>query len=222
VKTTWTGYVACSLLNNSVLYGMSYFDGVNGKGTLFSINVNGSGFQVLHAFAGGATDGANPSTSGPLILDGTTLYGTTGRGGTADLGTVFKMDINGTAFQVLHSFAGGPLDGNDPLGGVVLNGSQLYGTSNTGGANNKGTVFQINTDGTGLQLLHSFAGSDGSNPETGLTFDGSTLYGTTDGGGLSAKYGVVFAIQIPEPSSAVLAGLALMGFIAFRWRRRGA
>ena len=43
-----------------------------------------------------------------------------------------------------------------------------------------GTVFAVNTDGTGFTNLYSFTdGSDGANPNAGLILSGNTLYGTT-------------------------------------------
>jgi hypothetical protein len=89
------------------------------------------------------------------------------------------------------------------LAGPVLSGATLYGT--TSGSygppafhtNSFGTVFQINTDGSGFSVLKSFGGgSDGATPTATLTWCGSTLYGTTCYGGIS-NCGVVFAIGYP-------------------------
>jgi uncharacterized repeat protein (TIGR03803 family) len=82
----------------------------------------------------------------------------------------------------------------------------LYGTANYGGSWYQGTVFALNTNGSGFTNLHSFAfadfspstggftNSDGSHPKGGLILLGNTLYGTTfDGGSLSR--GTVFALN---------------------------
>lgn len=70
----------------------------------------------------------------------------------------------------------------------------LYSTSQYGGANGYGTVFQLTPSGS-VNVLHSFSNSssDGIYPYSGLTLgtDGS-LYGTTYEGGLG--YGTVFKI----------------------------
>ena len=72
----------------------------------------------------------------------------------------------------------------------------LYGTTYEGGANNEGTVFQVNPSTGVLTTLHNFAGgtSDGRNPAAGLLLasDGN-FYGTTTGGGTNT-YGTVFKI----------------------------
>ena len=40
--------------------------------------------------------------------------------------------------------------------GLILSGNTLYGTTTGGGSSGNGTVFAINTDGTGFTTLHSF------------------------------------------------------------------
>ena len=56
-----------------------------------------------------------------------------------------------------------------------------------GGSSGNGTVFAVNTDGTGFTNLHSFTAgvdlqlytnSDGAYPYAGLILSGNTLYGT--------------------------------------------
>jgi uncharacterized repeat protein (TIGR03803 family) len=170
-------------LDGSTLYGMTAGGGTSGRGTVFQMNTDGTGFTLLHSFTGGGSDGMSPF--GALTLSGSTLYGMTYGGGTNDLGTVFKMNTDGDGFNLLHSFAGGVSDGSRPFGSLTLSGSTLYGMTYEGGVSDAGTAFQMNTDGTGFALLHSFNGgvSDGSHPSGSLTLDGSTLYGTTRFGG---------------------------------------
>jgi uncharacterized repeat protein (TIGR03803 family) len=77
----------------------------------------------------------------------------------------------------------------------------FYGTTEAGGTNEVGTVFQISTGGT-LTSLYSFIGTnDGANPEAGLALgsDGY-FYGTTEAGGAYTDqngegYGTVFKIS---------------------------
>ena len=47
-------------------------------------------------------------------------------------------------------------DGADPEAGLILSGNTLYGTADAGGSSGNGTVFAVNTDGTGFTNLHSF------------------------------------------------------------------
>jgi uncharacterized repeat protein (TIGR03803 family) len=97
------------------------------------------------------------------------------------------------AFTNLYNFTGGS-DGGWPAADLVLSGQTLYGTTEDGGISNHGTIFAVNTDGTGFTNLYSFTGSsDGAAPQAGLFLSGGTLYGTTAGGG--SGQGTVFAIN---------------------------
>ncbi|MBI5397264.1 MAG: PEP-CTERM sorting domain-containing protein [Verrucomicrobia bacterium] len=165
-------------VSGSTLYGMTYNGGTSDRGTVFSMNVNGTGFGVLHSFTGGSSDGAY--TKGGVTVSGSTLYGMTRSGGIANQGTVFSMNVNGSGFGLLHSFTNGPAynsfyDGSDPLGSLTLAGSALYGMTWMGGANDYGVTFSLTTDGAVYDILHTFTGSQGSGFGT-PTISGSTLY----------------------------------------------
>jgi uncharacterized repeat protein (TIGR03803 family) len=146
-------------------------------------------FNVLRTFDG--TNGANPQG---LMVSGKIIYGTTSSGGSAGKGSVFKLNIDGTAFTTLHNFIGGTNDGDSPKAGLILAGSTLFGTTVDGGSSNAGTVFSISTDGISYTNLHSFSGSDGANPQAPLALLSNRLYGTTYGGG-STGNGTVFALN---------------------------
>ncbi len=177
----------------TTLYGTTNNGGTADDGTLFSITTTGTNFQVLHSFTGTTTDGAVPDAV--LTVVGSTFYGTTDEGGTADKGTVFAIGTNGAGFQVIHSFTETTTDGAFPKVGVIASGSTLYGATVNGGTADDGTVFSLSTNGTGFQLLHSFAGTtDGALPFGGLTLVGSTLFGTTNGGSSGANSGTVFSL----------------------------
>jgi uncharacterized repeat protein (TIGR03803 family) len=202
------------VLSGNTLYGTTQIDGSSDNGAVFAVNTDGSGFTNLYSFSaiggynpGTDSDGAVPYTG--LTLSGNTLFGTTTEGGSWDDGTVFKMNADGTAFTTLHSFTALSLsypspdtnsDGSGPNGALVVSGNTVYGTASGGGTNGGGTVFAVNTDGTGFTLLHTFTAvpsgtnSDGSNPNGGLVLSGNTLYGTAVFGG-TAGYGTVFAVN---------------------------
>ena len=192
----------CNLIqtSNGNLYGMTYGGGANNVGTVFKITGIGTSTvteSVLHSFAGGTGDGANPNGNSSLVQasDGN-FYGMTLYGGANNVGTVFKITPAGVE-TVLHSFAGGTGDGALPYCSLIqASDGNLYGMTNTGGANNVGTVFKITPSGT-VTVLHSFAGStsDGANPYGDLiqASDGN-LYGMTWGGGAN-NMGTVFKIN---------------------------
>ena len=186
------------ILSSNTLYGTTQGSGAS-AGSIFALNIDGTGFADLYDFSGG--EGRSPT--GSLCLSGTTLYGTTSYGGSSDAGTVFAINTDGTGFKTLHSFTGGS-DGANPNANLVFSGSTLYGTASGGGSSGNGTVFAINTDGTGFTNLYNFSvgtgtfpnvtNSDGAGPGAGLILSNSTLYGTTLGGGSSGN-GTVFAIH---------------------------
>jgi uncharacterized repeat protein (TIGR03803 family) len=130
---------ASLVLSGSTLYGTTYGGGVFGNGTVFAVNIDGSGFTNLHSFTGG-NGGSGPHAG--LTLSGNTLYGTTSSGGTSSNGTLFVLNTDGSGFTTLYSFTGGS-DGGDPQSDLVLFGNTLYGTANTGGDSGNGTVFSF-------------------------------------------------------------------------------
>lgn len=91
--------------------------------------------------------------------------------------------------SVLHSFAGGPADGDTPAGSLIqTSDGNLYGVTSSGGASNHGVVFKITPGGT-ESVLYSFAGgtADGAQPHG--------LYGVTPYGGASND-GVVYRLTL--------------------------
>ena len=171
------------------LFGTTYSGGDSGRGTVFKLNKDGSGFTMLHSFTGG-DDGGNPQAA---LVEGSdrVLYGTASQGGTSGGGTVFKLNRAGSGYKTLRSFDRNGHDGSDPLAGMI-EGSDgaLYGTTYI-----EGTVFKLNRDGSGFKVLHAFTGRDGSGPFAGLVLgsDG-VLYGTTSGGG-DKNGGTVFKLN---------------------------
>ncbi len=197
------------LLSGNVLYGTTEKGGSGGHGTVFKINTDGSGFATIYSFTAYSpstnSDGATPAAS--LVLSGNTLYGTTSAGGSANsFGTIFKVNTDGSGFTNLHTFGlAGVTDPAYPLAGMVLSGSVLYGTTSAGGGSGaNGTVFMINTNGTGFATVHTFPAlvsglnSDGAHPKAGLLLAGNLLYGTTSAGGKG--YGTVFCLNTADSS----------------------
>jgi uncharacterized repeat protein (TIGR03803 family) len=195
---------------------------------VYAVDTDGTGFTVLHTFAGGQ-DGAFPSDAA-LILSGNTLYGTTSGQGHGNpygsYGSVFSVNADGTGFTTLYNFSEPQLDtdpnapptwtgytnsdGMLPSAGLILAGNTLYGTAQMGGSAGVGTVFKLSTDGTGFTTLYSFTSrqdpngtnTDGAFPGI-LVLSGDTLYGTTDAGGSWAQ-GTVFSIKTDGTSFSVL------------------
>ena len=178
------------LVGGDTLYGTTTEGGSFGYGTIYKVNLDGTGFVVLHDFRG--TDGANAHG---LVASGTTIYGTTEAGGTAGLGTVFKLNSDGTGYEVLHNFTG--VEGANPCGALVCVGTNLYGMTRFGGSGNGGTVFRLNQDGSGHTLLREFVQSaqDGGYwPNSDLVLCGDALFGSL--GATLRGAGALFRISL--------------------------
>jgi len=190
---------------NGVLYGLANGGGRAELGTVFRLNKDGSGFTNLYSFSGTNGDGASPGVGLILAANGS-FYGTTYGGGYSNLGTVFRIDHDGSHYAVLKSF-GQAGDGAEPAGGLIqASNGALYGTTLQGGGHNLGTVFSINTDGSGYLVLKDFAGGSGDGAEPwGALVQGADgrLYGTTTLGG-SNNLGTVFKLDLAGGGYQVL------------------
>ncbi len=105
---------------------------------------------------------------------------------------LMTADSTAQVYNLLHNFGVTYRDGYAPLTDLVLSSNTLYGTTASGGTNGNGTIFKINTDGSGYGILRSLTNSP--SPEGGMVLIGNTLYGTTYTGG-SANNGSVFKIN---------------------------
>ncbi len=175
----------------SVLFGVTAAGGSHGNGNVFVLNGDGSGLRDLYDF-GSLTNAAGVKAG--LVVSGSTLYGVGYQGGSANgYGVVYAIGTDGTGYTNLHVFAGGA-DGANPRGTLVLAGNTLFGTTQFGaGGSGNGTVYSLNSDGTGFNTLFTFAGTNGSQPYGGLVLAGNLLYGTTYRGG-AANLGTVFSL----------------------------
>lgn len=104
-------------------------------------------------------------------------------------------------YNILHNFGGIYRDGYAPLTDLVLRSNTLYGTTASGGTNGNGTIFKINTDGSGYGIIRSLTDSG---PEGGgMVLIGNTLYGTTFTGG-PAGNGSIFKMNTDGSGFTVL------------------
>lgn len=187
----------------------------SGCGTAFRLNPSTGVFTLLWQFTGG-TDGAGPTTA--LFVPEIGLYVITAGGGNngcgsnylfaPGCGTIVRLSPRATPPRntrdshwiesILYKFRGFPNDGSAPAGNLALdNAGNLYGTTNTGGTEGPGTVFQLShSNGSWREsTLHNFfQGLDGGYPFGGVTLDAAgNLYGTASTGGGSDS-GVVFQL----------------------------
>jgi uncharacterized repeat protein (TIGR03803 family) len=121
-----------------------------------------------------------------LTITNGMVYGTTTNSGPGKTGTIFSMDTNGLNFSILHAF--GPFsagttnaDGACPMGKLCVEGDLIYGTTCSGGAMGGGTIFTVNTSGSGFKTLHTFPratfAQPNSSPQSGVILRNGVLYG---------------------------------------------
>lgn len=207
----WYPVGALAVGSNGTLFGVTEYGGRpfpsgTGSGTVFSLTppaVAGGPWteKLLYAFNPAIGDGIQPM-AGLIIEPAGVLYGTTTRSGAAGWGTVFsltpaKVPNEPMTEAVLYSFAG---PGSESASSLVLGPNRiLYGTTEVGGANGDGMVFELLPPGAvggswTEKTLHSFTGgTDGSNPNGLTAGPNGTLFGATANGGTYAE-GTVFAV----------------------------
>src|SRR5438034_4733487 len=93
---------------------------------------------------------------------------------TASLDLMPVGRVTAQTLTTLHNFAFS--EGAGPNSVLILSGNTLYGTIPNP---REGTLFKVNTDGTGFTNLHSFSFSDAISPEAGLISWSITPYCTT-------------------------------------------
>ena len=168
------------IISGNVIYGQ-VFESLAGYGYIYKINTDGTGFTKLSDIS------AYPFAD--LLLYDNYLYGITW-GSIYESGQIFKIKTDGTDFVTLHYFYDSA-EGLQAYNSLTLVDNILFGTTTSGGNNDGGTLFKINTDGTGFQKLYDFSSSDGTNVRSALILSGSFLFGTANKGG-SSDMGTIF------------------------------
>jgi uncharacterized repeat protein (TIGR03803 family) len=164
--------------------------GTSGNGTFDGYDPNHDWKRAFTYSFGGTPDGANP-IGNPVVDAAGNIYGSTESGGTYGLGTVYRMQPNGSlsySETVLYSFDSS--DGENPYGSLIVDRrDNLYGTTYVGGSAGEGTVFELTPSKKGgytESVLHSFQGApyDGSRVTAGpCGGPANAIYGTTEEGG---------------------------------------
>lgn len=160
---------------------------------LFAFNVpaHSQTFTSLFSF-----NGSNGQAPQGLVQgrDGN-LYGTTGVGGSANNGTIFRMTPAGVV-TTLHQFT---TDGDGPSTLVLGTDGSFYGTTSLGGASSQGAVYKFSASGYSL-VTNLFYGQNG----VSALVEGpdGNFYGTAEGG--ANNWGVVFRVSSKKGTHSTL------------------
>jgi uncharacterized repeat protein (TIGR03803 family) len=153
-------------------------------------------FTTVASFGGYYND---PKAS--LTLDAAgNLFGTTYYGGDSGRGTAFEL--YGTSHQTVTTLAtfDGVTTGTNLVAGLTFDhAGNLYGTSQLGGTNNRGTVFELSgANHQTLTTLLNFNNTNGYYPSGSVYVDAAgNLFGTTQNGGASGQ-GTAFELSGPN------------------------
>jgi uncharacterized repeat protein (TIGR03803 family) len=185
------------------LYGTTY-NSDGGAGSVFELSPSANGWTEKEIYTVNAST-AEGMYAGLTMDAAGNMYGSTGA-------EIFELSPNGSGGwspTVIHTFVSGTSDGFDAEGTLVLDKTgNLYGTTEWGGANATGTVYELShASGSWTEkILYSFSKSpegQGTHPWGGVIFDAAgNLYGTTTSGGLSSTFcqyncGTVFELVAP-------------------------
>jgi hypothetical protein len=192
-------YPEGSLISDGTyLYGMALSGGTNSAGTVFKIKISDNSPATILDFNG--DNGRYPT--GSLLSDGTYLYGMAGDGGTSNMGTAFKIKISDNTYTKLLDFTG-TVNGSNPYGSFISDGTFLYGMTYGGGTSWSGTGFKIQISDNAYTNLWEFTSATGIQPQGSLINDGSYLYGVTGGAG-PLNNGTVFKYHYCTPPVVTL------------------
>ena len=203
-------------------YAATQLGGINNLGTVLKLT-SGGVLTTLSDFVELSANNRGAIPYGGLVAgpDGY-LYGMTTGGGTAQVGTIFKLGPDG-ALTTLVEFTGGSgaNRGANPYGGLAWgNNGFFYGATSRGGANDDGTLFKVTPGGVMTTLVDfQFDGATnkGSQPYGNLVLAGDgNLYGVTNTGG-PAGNGTIFRLN---PTTGALTTVVL--FAGASGNNRGA
>jgi hypothetical protein len=165
------------------LFGITASGGANGAGTVFEVQKVGGVYATtpttLTSFAAGIT----PSGSGNLVEDAAgDLFGTT-------TSSVFEVTKTGSSYGAPTSLLSIPFPVGTQIGNLTIDSKgDIFGTTISGGANDDGSVFEIEKTATGYvsaaAILASFTLADGqlslNHTKTLIVDANGDLFGTTD------------------------------------------
>ncbi|MEO9871764.1 MAG: choice-of-anchor tandem repeat GloVer-containing protein, partial [Ekhidna sp.] len=177
---------------NGKFYGTTQSGGLYGRGAIFTIDADGSNYEVLFSFQ----DSNGRWPQGQLLYSHGALWGVTRFGGDKDDGAIYTIDLDGANFEVVHYFDES-VNGAEPVTGLIKYQNQLLGLTSKGGpAFGLGTIFSIEVSTQSYELIHEF--------ESGSVFFGTSwaallelegkIYGTTNREGANG-YGEIFRLN---------------------------
>jgi uncharacterized repeat protein (TIGR03803 family) len=189
-----------SIVAQDGLIGMTYSGGEE-FGVIYQTNSLGENPNVLHQFSG--ISGSFPFYSRLTEINNGRLIGMTSQGGFSNLGVLFLYHSKDSSYTKILDF-NGIANGAIPRGSLNFgNDGHLYGMTSSGGSNNMGVIFKIDTSTYQYTKLFDFDGTNSGTAPYGdliLANDGYFYGMTYQGGDFGA--GVLFQFN-PNNNSLV-------------------
>lgn len=161
------------------MYGMAIYGSLYDGGVIFRVDTVNHAIEELYPFE--TATGRYPYRN--LVEYNGMFYGLTTRGGDNDNGVIFEYDYVNNIYNVLHHFD--TPTGRQPYSNLIVDqNGNLFGNTNTGGANNWGVMFKYALSDDSYTVLHEFDFTDGGQPQPSLTFSqNGKMYGLSFRGG---------------------------------------
>lgn len=196
--------------SNNKIWGVTTYGGIFFDGTIFNLELDGTGFATIFDFSNNDSNG-NITGRYPkrgLKDIGGRLWGSLNNNGNY----IYSLSNDGSniVMEFTASSGNGVYSGDGFSSELIESNSKIWGVSSNGSGSffgDPGFIFNMDLDGTNFSIVHEFNEVDGSTPYYSLTEVGEKLYGVTIAGGLS-NYGVVFSINSDETGFEVVSHLS--------------
>lgn len=198
---TAVAFAVASLLSNGpvqgqvipLFWGMTPSGGTFNKGTLFSVDGEGTEFEVHYQF----DDSSGYAPEGTLCLASNgKLYGTTNLGGSGvpGAGTLFSFDPGGGGFEKLVDFD--LANGGFGWGGMITGPDGLLYGATYGGGGTGGSIYRVdpNDDSYSIRYALNEAIDGGAINNRLLLGTDGLLYGAASQGGVNGA-GTIFSFD---------------------------
>jgi uncharacterized repeat protein (TIGR03803 family) len=185
------------------LFGTTAIGGTSGNGTVFEIASGSTTLKAIFSFTGNQGSG---SESAVAVDNSGNLFGTLLDDGTFSKGAIYEIASGSSTVTPIADFNG--TNGASPQGDVVMDSSgNLFGTTEAGGTDNEGTIYEVVKGSNTITSLVNFDGKNGGAPRGGLIMDGKgNIFGACQGGDSGPGSGVIFEIPHGTTTFTPLAG----------------
>jgi len=161
--------------------------------TLYRIKTDGTDYKLLHTFTGGV-DGSVVRCN--LVLVGGKIYSMTERGGAYDAGIFYRINPDGTGFEVIADIPdiGGQTWPSNYIRKIAYSEPYIYATQG-GDLDENCLLLRVNEED--FEILWEFESSLGGYDPDDFVIDDGIIYGSTSKGGWY-DYGVIYKYVIGD------------------------